>query len=65
MVTGAGIGIIAGTVYGLSKVARQAMIDVDRGHLALHMPSISTDVSAAPGEAPHVAVSAALVRVQF
>ncbi len=65
MVTGAGIGIIGGTVYGLSNVARQAMIDVDRGHLAWRMPTISPDVTAAPGEAAHVAVSAALLRIRF
>ncbi len=65
MVTGAGIGVIGGTVYGLSKVGRHALIDVDRGHLAWRIPTISPDVTATPGESPHVAVSAALVRIRF
>jgi hypothetical protein len=65
MVTGAGIGVIGGTVYGLSKVARHAVIDVDRGHLAWRIPAISPDVTAAPGESPHVAISASLVRIRF
>ena len=65
MVTGAGIGVIAGTVYGLSQVARHAMIDVDRGHLAWHLPAIEPAVSSLPGEPPRVSMSAALVRVRF
>jgi len=65
MTRGAGIGVIAGTVYGLSKVARQAMINVDRGHLAWRVPVIEPAVTSIPGEIPRVTVSAALVRVRF
>ena len=65
MVTGAGIGVIAGTVYGLSQVARHAMIDVNRGQLAWHVPAIEPAVTSIPGEAPRVSMSAALVRVRF
>jgi hypothetical protein len=65
MTTGAGIGVIAGTVYGLSKVAREAMINVDRGHLAWHIPAIEPAVTSIPGETPRVTVSASLVRVRF
>jgi hypothetical protein len=65
MVTGAGIGVIAGTVYGLSQVGRQAMIDVDRGHVAWHVPAIAPTVTANAGETPALSVSTALLRVRF
>lgn len=65
MTTGAGIGVIAGSVYGLSKIARQAMINVDHGHLAWRVPAIEPAVTAGPGEIPRVTVSAAIVRVRF
>jgi hypothetical protein len=65
MVTGAGIGVIAGTVYGLSQVARQAMINVDRGRVAWHLPAIDPAVTSIPGETPALSISAALVRVRF
>jgi hypothetical protein len=65
MVTGAGIGIIGGTIYGLSNVARRAMIDVERGRVAWRLPTIFRETTAVAGEAPRVAVSAALVRLRF
>lgn len=65
MATGAGIGVIAGTIYGLSQVARYAMINVDRGQVAWRVPVIEPAVTSVPGETPHVSVSAALVRVRF
>jgi hypothetical protein len=65
MTTGAGIGVIGGTIYGFSQVARQAMVDVDRGHFALRVPAISPDVTVFPGEGPRVTVSVALLRVRF
>ncbi len=66
MVTGAGIGVIGGTAYGLSKVARHAMIDVDRGRVSWHLPPVEPAVSPlVPGETPEVTVSAAIVRVRF
>lgn len=65
MVTGAGIGVIAGTVYGLSKVARHAMIDVDRGRLSWHLPPVDSAVNLVPGATPEVTVSAAIVHVRF
>lgn len=65
MVTGAGIGIIGGTMYGLSKFARRAMIDVERGRIAWRLPAVSPEMTPVPGEAPRVAVSAALLRVRF
>lgn len=66
IVTGAGIGVIGGTAYGLSKVARHAMIDVDRGRVSWHLPPIEPAVSPlVPGGVPEMAVSAAIVRVRF
>lgn len=65
MLTGAGIGVIAGTAYGLSQVARHAMIDVDRGHVSWHVPPIEPVVSLVPGATPEMTVSAAIVRVRF
>lgn len=65
MATGAGIGVIAGTVYGLSQVGRYAMINVDRGHIAWSVPPIEPVVASGPGEPLRVNVSAALLRVRF
>ncbi|MEW6682846.1 MAG: hypothetical protein AB1451_07975 [Nitrospirota bacterium] len=65
MTTGAGIGVIAGTIYGLSQVARYAMINVDRGQLTWRVPAIEPAVTSPPGETPNLSVSAALVRVRF
>lgn len=65
MLTGAGIGVIAGTIYGVAKVTRHAMVDVDRGRVAWHVPRIDPAVGLGADGTTEVSVSAALVRVRF
>jgi hypothetical protein len=65
MATGAGIGVIAGTLYGLSKLARHAMIDVDQGRVAWHVPRIEPVMGLGADGDPEVTVSADLLRVRF
>jgi len=63
--TGAALGVIGGTAYGLYKVSRYAAITIDQGRVAWRIPSIQTNVQAVPGEPTDVRLSAALVRVTF
>ncbi len=63
--TGAALGVIGGTAYGLSKLSRYAAITIDEGRVAWRVPSIQTAVQAVPGEPADVRLSAALVRVHF
>lgn len=63
--TGAALGVIAGTAYGLAKVSHFAAITVDEGRVAWRVPRIQTAVQAVPGEPTDVRLSAALVRVNF
>ncbi len=65
LLTGAGIGVIAGTVYGVSQVVRHAMIEVDRGEVSWHVPPIEPAVSLVPDATPELTVSAAIVRLRF
>lgn len=65
MVTGAGIGVIVGTLYGVSKIARHAMVDVDQGRVTWRVPRIEPMVDLGPDGAPEVSVSADLLRVRF
>jgi len=43
--TGAAVGIIAGTVYGLTRAANRALVEVDRGRVTWSVPSITTGLS--------------------
>jgi hypothetical protein len=61
----AGIGVIGGTGYGLSKLSRYAAITIDQGHVAWRVPTIQTTTRTVPGGPMDVQVSAALVRVNF
>jgi hypothetical protein len=63
--TGAALGAIGGTAYGLSKVSRFAAITIDQGRVAWRVPTIQTTARAVPGEPMDVRMSAALVRVNF
>ncbi|MFZ5863320.1 MAG: hypothetical protein ACOYXR_10835 [Nitrospirota bacterium] len=63
--TGAALGVIGGTAYGLYSMSRYAALTIDGGRVAWRVPTIETTVHQAPGEPADVRVSAALVRVRF
>jgi hypothetical protein len=63
--TGAALGVIGGTVYGMAKMTRVAAVTIDQGRVAWRVPGIQTTVQAVPGGPENVQLSAALVRVTF
>jgi hypothetical protein len=63
--TGAALGAISGTVYGLSRLTRYSMVDIDRRRVAWHVPTIETTVRGGPGEPSDVRVTAGLLTVNF
>lgn len=63
--TGAAIGAIAGTVYGLSMVASRSMVEVDHGRVAWSVPSVEVTAPAAREQAGPLTYSAALLRIRF
>jgi hypothetical protein len=63
--TGAALGVIGGTAYGLAKATKLAAVTIDQGRVAWRVPGIETSVYAAYGEPDEVQLSAALVRVTF
>jgi hypothetical protein len=63
--TGAALGVIAGTGYGLSKLTRYGMIEVDQQRVAWHVPTVETTARAAFGEPTEVRVSADLITFTF
>ncbi|HET8759581.1 MAG TPA: hypothetical protein VFN94_00840 [Nitrospiria bacterium] len=63
--TGAALGAIGGTGYGLAKITRYSMIDIDRQRIAWHVPTVDTTTRTVPGEPTDVRVSAALITVNF
>ncbi|MBI3608439.1 MAG: hypothetical protein HY207_10775 [Nitrospirae bacterium] len=63
--SGAGIGAIGGTLYGLSKVANRAFVDVDRGRVTWRAPDITTTASSDPDGRSHPIYSVAVLRYHF
>ncbi len=63
--SGAGIGAIGGTLYGLSKVANRAFVDVDRGRVTWRAPGITTVLSRDPEGRFQATYSAAVFRYHF
>ena len=43
--TGAAVGVIAGTIYGLTRAANRALVEVDRGRVTWNVPSVTTGLS--------------------
>lgn len=65
MTNGAAIGVLAGTAYGLYNVGRNAMVSLDRGRVAWHVPAIEAAVRSGAGQPRDVTLSTALVRIRF
>jgi hypothetical protein len=63
--TGAALGVIGGTVYGMAKMTHVAAVTFDQGRVAWRVPTIQTTVQSAPGGPENVQLSAGLVRVTF
>jgi hypothetical protein len=63
--SGAGIGAIGGTLYGLSSVANRAFVDIDRGRVAWRVPDVATALSQDPGGRVQTTHSAAVFRYHF
>lgn len=63
--TGAAIGVIAGTVYGLSMVASRSMAEIDHGRVVWSVPSLQLTAPAAHGQVGPATYSASLLRIRF
>lgn len=63
--TGAGIGVIAGTVYGLTKATNRALVEVDRGRVTWSVPGVTTGLSEDQSGRAQPTASAALFRYRF
>jgi hypothetical protein len=66
--SGAGIGAIGGTLYGLyglSNRSSRAFVDIDRGRVAWRVPDVATALSQDPGGKVQTTHSAAVFRYHF
>ncbi|MFZ5876269.1 MAG: hypothetical protein ACOYXU_07650 [Nitrospirota bacterium] len=63
--TGAALGVIGGTAYGVAKMTQVAAVTIDQGRFAWRVPGIQTTLHTVPGGPENVRLSAALVRVHF
>ena len=63
--TGAGVGVIAGTVYGLTKATSRALVEVDRGRVTWSVPSVTPGLSEDQNGRAQPTASAALFLYRF
>jgi prolipoprotein diacylglyceryltransferase len=63
--TGAAVGVITGTVYGLTRAANRALVEVDRGRVTWSVPSVTTGLSEDQNGRAQPTASAALFLYRF
>jgi len=65
IVTGAALGAIAGTVYGVSMVGSRSLAEVDHGRVVWSVPSLEWAAPSAYGQVGASTYSATLLRFRF
>ncbi len=63
--TGAAVGVITGTVYGLTRAANRALVEVDRGRVTWSVPSVTPSLAEDQDGRAHPTASASLFRYRF
>lgn len=63
--SGAGIGAIGGTLYGLSKIANRSFVDIDRGRVTWQVPDLTITPFHDPEGRVQSTYSAAVFRYHF